>query len=728
MSALTDTLLTAQDTLLADAQEIAATDMRAFTSLLIGAIGTLEGRARGNRIFYTSGKPGDALGMEGDLGVNQDTGDFYAFAGGTFNFLFNGVGKASPFAPIAQNAYGTHPAFTTQRQLDLWLLQNGGGGVTPAPLPTISGFLPMQGAQGSTVVLSGTNFTGATQVSINSGAVGSFTVDSATKITVVLSGSQATGKVRVTTPAGTAVSGGDFTVLSSTPVAVEIMPTAVNYWYGGGIQRPSSGSTLSAALANLVVSLNGNTSVTIENTNTGSGNILAMNGATVLGNLTTGSATLNGLDGSKLLTLLFGAQQRSFEQGEVQGCAISKITAGSTAGINFINPAPMAIGGPVVGNSISNGSGATTPQLEGWVALARAAGYGLTALGYGSAQGVVAGAQSNWPALKAWITASLAGVTKKVIIWTLGSNDALGAQGPGACSLADYMVSFRAFLNNCAADFPGIPVLVVSPIYRQNEATTNNGYGWHLQDLRDAAQAECVNRTDVFYLDGANLVDPSKLADPAHPTTAGHLDLWNGIKPALDNALVATPPETAVIWGKANNGAAVGPGIVYQAAPPAPLFGGGVNGSQGFIYPTQAGERVVIHARNQVIDRSLGVNGGTVFGITNTEQGGNFRDIRHCWYWDGTFIRVFEQTQSAPLYEASLPAGDPSFAIAFEYNKIEYILNGQIIALDTPSTIGIPAGLFWPVGSLATPGNVQGSGSHISSATIAAKTLVASGF
>ena len=95
-----------------------------------------------------------------------------------------------------------------------WLAQ-GTGGTTPpvaSAKPTITGFLPLQGAQGSTVVIAGTNLLGASQVSINSGAVASFKVDSATQITAVLSSSQVTGKLRVTTLAGTAVSASDFVV------------------------------------------------------------------------------------------------------------------------------------------------------------------------------------------------------------------------------------------------------------------------------------------------------------------------------------------------------------------------------------------------------------------------------------------------------------------------------------------------------------------------------------
>src|SRR5262249_54898223 len=77
---------------------------------------------------------------------------------------------------------------------------------------------PTSGNTGSTVVLTGTNFTGATAVLINGLPVGSFfssgfTVNSPTQITVNSVPSAATtGPVTVITPGGTASSSGNFTV------------------------------------------------------------------------------------------------------------------------------------------------------------------------------------------------------------------------------------------------------------------------------------------------------------------------------------------------------------------------------------------------------------------------------------------------------------------------------------------------------------------------------------
>ncbi|MBF0552231.1 MAG: IPT/TIG domain-containing protein, partial [Deltaproteobacteria bacterium] len=76
---------------------------------------------------------------------------------------------------------------------------------TPGPAPTIISFAPTSGGIGTTVTITGTNFTGATGVSFGGAAVRSFTVDSATQIRAVL-GTGATGTVSVSTPQGSAIS------------------------------------------------------------------------------------------------------------------------------------------------------------------------------------------------------------------------------------------------------------------------------------------------------------------------------------------------------------------------------------------------------------------------------------------------------------------------------------------------------------------------------------------
>ena len=80
------------------------------------------------------------------------------------------------------------------------------------PPPEIYSFTPASGATNTSVVISGTNFTGATAVAFN-GASAGFTVDSNTQITAVVPTNAGSGFVSVTTPSGTAISTNSFTVL-----------------------------------------------------------------------------------------------------------------------------------------------------------------------------------------------------------------------------------------------------------------------------------------------------------------------------------------------------------------------------------------------------------------------------------------------------------------------------------------------------------------------------------
>ena len=95
---------------------------------------------------------------------------------------------------------------------------------TPASAnaPTIAGFSPSGGAFGSSVVITGTNFSTATAVAFN-GASASFTVDSATQITATVPNTATTGLISVTNPDGTAFSASAFVV----PTVAVILPSSI---------------------------------------------------------------------------------------------------------------------------------------------------------------------------------------------------------------------------------------------------------------------------------------------------------------------------------------------------------------------------------------------------------------------------------------------------------------------------------------------------------------------
>ena len=91
--------------------------------------------------------------------------------------------------------------------------------VVTAPAPTISSFTPAFGPTGTSVKITGTNFSGTvsgasfttTGVTFNNVA-GTFVVNSATQITATVPSTATTGRIKVTTPGGSATSTTDFTV------------------------------------------------------------------------------------------------------------------------------------------------------------------------------------------------------------------------------------------------------------------------------------------------------------------------------------------------------------------------------------------------------------------------------------------------------------------------------------------------------------------------------------
>jgi hypothetical protein len=99
-----------------------------------------------------------------------------------------------------------------------------------AAAPSIASFTPTTGGAGTTVTITGTDFTGATAVSIGSLAITGYTVASATTISLVLptTTSSISGPITVTTPGGTATSTATFNLVLPT-LASQALPGLTLY-------------------------------------------------------------------------------------------------------------------------------------------------------------------------------------------------------------------------------------------------------------------------------------------------------------------------------------------------------------------------------------------------------------------------------------------------------------------------------------------------------------------
>ncbi len=185
--------------------------------------------------------------------------------GGTDALGFSGLGLTI-ISAIAPPGVGT---------VDVTVVTAGGGASATGPLdhytypapPTVTGLSPASGptAGGTSVTITGTNFTGATAVKFGATSATSFTVNSATSITA-------------TSPAGT----GTIDVTVTTPIGTSTTSVADQFSYGGSPTvtaiSPSSGSAA------------GGTSVTLTGTNF-TGVTAVKFGATSATSFTVNSAT-----------------------------------------------------------------------------------------------------------------------------------------------------------------------------------------------------------------------------------------------------------------------------------------------------------------------------------------------------------------------------------------------------------------------------------------------------
>jgi large repetitive protein len=85
-------------------------------------------------------------------------------------------------------------------------------GFTVIAPPSITSFSPTSGSEGDTVTITGSHFSGATEVDFNGTPATTFSVDSDTQITATVPTGATTGKITVTRPHGSGTSSGDFTV------------------------------------------------------------------------------------------------------------------------------------------------------------------------------------------------------------------------------------------------------------------------------------------------------------------------------------------------------------------------------------------------------------------------------------------------------------------------------------------------------------------------------------
>jgi subtilisin-like proprotein convertase family protein len=148
-------------------------------------------------------------------------------AGGGLTSAPPAPAPAAPYGSTLAVFNGTNPVGTWNLYVyddtgtDTGSISGGWSLSITVAAPTITSFNPTSGSDGTSVVITGTELTGATSVKFGAVAA-TFTVNSATQITTSVPATAVTAPISVTTPGGTATSATSFVVSHKRTVSLSL--------------------------------------------------------------------------------------------------------------------------------------------------------------------------------------------------------------------------------------------------------------------------------------------------------------------------------------------------------------------------------------------------------------------------------------------------------------------------------------------------------------------------
>ena len=203
---------------------------------------------------------------------------------GTTAVMFNGTSAAFTVNSNSQITTSV-PSGATTGKISVTNANGTGQSATDFAVvvaPNIGSFNPTSGAVGTSVVISGSGFTGVTQVKFN-GTAATFVVNSDTSIQATVPAAATTGPIQVTNGAGSATSASNFAVLN-VPAITSFTPTSGP----AGTEVTLSGTNFNGTTA---VSFNGKAASFAIDSNT-------QIRAVVPGGATTGKISVTNADGT----------------------------------------------------------------------------------------------------------------------------------------------------------------------------------------------------------------------------------------------------------------------------------------------------------------------------------------------------------------------------------------------------------------------------------------------
>jgi len=222
-----------------------------------------------------------------------------------------------------------------------------------APPPGITSFSPTAGAAGTSVVISGSNFTSASAVTFN-GTGATFNVNSSTQITAVVPAYATSGQISVTTPGGTAIGSGSFAVTSS------FIDLAIAVTHSGTFTQGGAGYNYTIVITNVGTLPSSNAIIVADTLPTGL-TATAMSGSGWTPNL--GALTCARSDP---LAAGAGYPPITLTVSVVSNAPASLTNMASFSGGGDTNSANNTASDPTIINPTGGGSGTNTVTLIGW--------------------------------------------------------------------------------------------------------------------------------------------------------------------------------------------------------------------------------------------------------------------------------------------------------------------------------------------------------------------------